>query len=303
MSRKLVSKDLLGHKKRVNSLSWSSDGNLLASGSSDCTIRLWKANDLSSPSVKELEGHQNSVNQVSFHPKNPKILASGSSDNSVRLWRIVNAKQVTFESFSLPKGILNISWSPSGEYLAVGTSDDVIYFLSAKLEMVSKFESGCEANELAWDHSETLFYIATGKGSVTILNWPSLELKETISAHPSNCYCLKMDTSGRFYATGAADALVSVWNAQENICVASFGDLDVPVRAVSLNFDSTLVAFGSEDSSIQVVNIFSRETTKLDVSTPTNALAWHPSQNLLAIACDADSRRHPKGILRVFGTF
>lgn len=45
-----------------------------------------------------------------------------------------------------------------------------------------------------------------------------MELVHSIHAHPGNCICIKFEPQGRYFATGSADALVSIWDAQELYC-------------------------------------------------------------------------------------
>jgi THO complex subunit 3 len=57
---------------------------------------------------------------------------------------------------------------------------------------------------------------------VLFLSYPELKPVQSINAHPSNCICIKFDPMGKYFATGSADALVSLWDVDELVCVRCF---------------------------------------------------------------------------------
>jgi hypothetical protein len=74
-----------GHGSHVNSVAFSPNGTLLATGSDDTTIKLWRVSD--GAFVRTLAGHTSSVNSIAFSPDGT-LLVLGSSDRTVRLWRV-----------------------------------------------------------------------------------------------------------------------------------------------------------------------------------------------------------------------
>jgi len=85
---------LTGHKSGIESLAFSPDGTVLASGSggyggadtmNDYTIRLWSITDGSSLNV--LKGHNGGVQSLAFTPDG-NLLMSGSDDGTIRIWGI-----------------------------------------------------------------------------------------------------------------------------------------------------------------------------------------------------------------------
>ena len=80
----------VGHTDRVTALAYDAKG-LLASGSADKTIRLWKPG--AAASHLTLEGHSGAVTALAFSPDG-KYLVSGSADRSVRFWDTTSGKSL-----------------------------------------------------------------------------------------------------------------------------------------------------------------------------------------------------------------
>lgn len=66
---------------RVNSLAWSPDGQLLASGSGGNGLRIWNVDG------QLLAAFPGAITKVAWSP-NSQRLAAASADNTVQLWLI-----------------------------------------------------------------------------------------------------------------------------------------------------------------------------------------------------------------------
>lgn len=144
---------LSGHGGWVRAVSWSPDGQLVASGSDDDTVRVWRinydeaGNFTSGEAVAEIRGHSGGVNAVAWSPQSassergtgllryttsldsdsfgPLILASGSGDRTARIWDVKSG-----EALAVMQGhkgwVWSVAWSPKAELLSTGSADGTV---------------------------------------------------------------------------------------------------------------------------------------------------------------------------------
>ncbi|HJT78135.1 MAG TPA: WD40 repeat domain-containing protein, partial [Gemmataceae bacterium] len=120
------------HAQWVRSLSFSPDGKLIASASSDHTIRLWDR--ASGREVRRLTGHQDAVNFVAFTADGKQLISASGyyidvKDSSVRLWDVATGKEVRrFPQAPSGQPMAALVLSPDGKLLAAGCENSIALF-------------------------------------------------------------------------------------------------------------------------------------------------------------------------------
>ncbi len=109
---------LTAHEGAVTSLAITPDGSLLATGSQDQTIRLWRLTD--GVCVASLHGHEGAIDSL-LVTTDGTLLVSGSSDASIRLWRLPRGECVG-TLWGHESGVDSLVITPDGGLLASGSA-------------------------------------------------------------------------------------------------------------------------------------------------------------------------------------
>ncbi|KAI8941450.1 hypothetical protein NX059_002671 [Plenodomus lindquistii] len=282
----------------IRSISWNASGTFIATGAADRTLRIWNPEKTNVKNSTELRTPGATaptiLERVAFHPINENELASCSTDGMVRFWDIrskasVGEVKVGGQPFTL-------AWTPDGADMVAGRKDDVLVTIDrTALRVVAEHRQPSQTNQCVFDWAGSHFYMTDGKGSVKILRYPSFETSLTLNAHTSACYAVSMSPSGEYLAAGGGDALVSLWDTQEWICVRTLELTGGLVKTVDFSFDGSYVTAGSDDKEDKKIRIAHVETGEIvhtiDVPTPAAHVAWHPCRYILAYSADNQGLR------------
>jgi WD40 repeat protein len=167
---------LSGHNNRVKSITFSSDGVFLVSGSDDYTLKLWDVQ--TGGIVKTFLGHTDYVSSVSIS-SDSTMVASGSWDRTIRLWNVqtgecscVTKEQnlVEYVSFSpMPsKHLISVSghefqqWDINGNQIGSTCSGSYVAFSPDGAHLALCKESAVTVQSIRSRESIAEFHISYG---------------------------------------------------------------------------------------------------------------------------------------------
>jgi WD40 repeat protein/tetratricopeptide (TPR) repeat protein len=252
---------LQGHEGYVLSVSFSpTDGKILASGSSDKTIKLWNLE--TGENILTRGGHERQVNSVSFHPTNSKILASGSSDNTIKLWNLETGKEIrTLKGHT--NYVNSVSFHPTNsKILASGSSDNTIKLWNPETGKVRTL--GGHNSQVNSDN----------------LNNPNVQTQEKRSEVNS----ISFSPDGKTLASGGSDNTIKLWNVETGENILTLKGHEQEVNSVSFSPNGEILASGSWDNTIKLWSLETGENilTLKEHEREVNSVSFSPNGEILA---------------------
>jgi WD40 repeat protein len=230
---------LSGHTDWVASLSFSSDGTLLVSGSGDETLKLWDVQ--TGGVVKTFHCRSGSVHSVSISP-NCTTIASGSQFKGVHLWDIGTGKCYRIIEQQAP--VECVSFSPTNPQHLIFVSGDVVQWWDV---------SGCKVKPPYKGHyfasslDGTHFAVCGGKAT-TVQNSDSGAIVANCPIDTDAEYCC-FSPNGKLVAI-ASGRIVFIWDitGSDPHLIETFGHAG---GITSLTFSSSSLISASAGHLVQ----------------------------------------------------
>ncbi|XP_059632306.1 pre-mRNA-processing factor 19 [Cornus florida] len=254
---------LSGHSKKVTSVKFVTQGDLVVTGSADKSVRIWQGSENGNYDCRHiLKDHTAEVQAVTVHATN-NYFVTASLDSTWCFYDLSSGlclSQVPDASSS--EGYTSAAFHPDGLILGTGTSGSLVKIWDVKSQAnVARFDGHVGA-VTAISFSENGYFLATAAHDGVKL-WDLRKLRNFRTFTPYDestpTQSVEFDHSGSYLALAGSDIRVyqvanvkSEWN-----CIKTFPDLSGTGKATCAKFgpDAKYIAVGSMDRNLRIFGL------------------------------------------------
>jgi WD40 repeat protein len=275
---------LQGHNDDVRTISLSSDGNCIALGSNDGTIRLWDVDTGKERHVLRAPDGQR-IDSVYFLPGDTRIV---SFDGKIRVWDAVMGAQVSTSAVAQVSHRMKVS--PAGHRFAFACAETVMVWDASIIDdTISTNEDQTDITALSFSPDGQLF-ASISKNDCRIHLWHAETGQEAclpLQSHQDSVESVAFSPDSRLVASGSADTTIIVWDVMSGKEVLALRGHEEGVVSVAFSYDGMQILSGSSDDTVRLWSLKTGSEARCPMRghAEIESVAFHPDGERAISGC------------------
>ncbi|HHP7232103.1 MAG TPA: caspase family protein [Xenococcaceae cyanobacterium] len=250
-SQELIS-TLAGHKTSITYLQYSPNGKILASASSDNTIKLWDTEK--GNLITTLVGHQAGVNSISFSQDGTSLI-SGSEDRTVKIWDTKSNTLITSLT-GHTDAVKTVAISPDNKLIATAGYDNTIKLWHRQGKLLQTIDAhnlaitslqftldGKTLASASWDNTIKLWRVEASEK----INPNPLQ---TLLGHQDGVTNLIFSQDNQILASASADRTIKLWHTQDGKLLKSLQGHSSQINSIAFSKNDQYIISAEEQQGL-----------------------------------------------------
>jgi WD40 repeat protein len=246
---------LAAHLAMVESLAYSPDGKLLASGSFQEVV-LW---DVATGAPRRLVGFADRVVALAFSPDGKRLATGGGApteEGEIKVFDVASGRPVLDIKNGHSDTVFGVAFSPDGKRLATAGADKLVkVFELPSGKLLKSFEGHTHhVLDVGWKSDGKVLVSAGADNAVKVWDVDKGERLRTLAGHTKQVTRLAFKGATPEIVTCGGDQTVRLWNIDNGNPGTTFGGANDFLYAVAVSADGHLVAAGGEEGVVRLYN-------------------------------------------------
>jgi WD40 repeat protein/serine/threonine protein kinase len=263
-----------------SSLTFSPDGQWLAWGGGDGTMKVWDVT--TGQEGRTPKGHAKMVWSLAFSPDGKRLASCSWEDGTVKLWDARTGEEL----FTRNEPAFHLAYSPDGKQLATVADGQTIRLWDASTGQEVLALKGHTASIWRLAYSPDGKRLASASEDGTLKVWGVSTGQEIVThkGHTAPVGSVAFSADGKRLVSGSEDGMVKAWEATTG--PAEVRTLKLKGNPVAISPDGQRLALGSQDGTVRVCEV----STEQQVLT----LKGHTAE-VSSVAFSRDGKRLASG--------
>ncbi|MFG6098311.1 hypothetical protein SPB21_23835 [Leptothoe sp. ISB3NOV94-8A] len=210
------------HERQINSVHFSRDGKLVASGSADGSIVIF---DIFQKKINRRIKFDKPTNiwDIDFNPNKKHIASVNASDGTVRIWDL-DGNLVESRLSTNDKALHTVKYNDDGTYIAAGgASGQVTVWDDNKNKVLQDFEvHSSPILDLIFTPDNKYLVTASADESIVVIDLtaqkePRKIIVKNFRAHTDSILDIEISSKNQMIATASEDGNVKLWSINEGL--------------------------------------------------------------------------------------
>ncbi|MBW4687311.1 MAG: NACHT domain-containing protein [Komarekiella atlantica HA4396-MV6] len=237
----------------VLSVTFSRNGQLLATGDANGEIRLWQV--INGQQLLLYQGHTNKVWSIAFNASDT-TLVSASEDQTLKIWDVQSGECLK-TLLGHTDRIWSVAFSPQGHTIASASEDQTVKIWDVQSGECLKTLSGHINGVRSVDYSPDGKTLVSGSKDQTVKIWDvqSGECLKTLLGHTDRIWSVAFSPQGHTIASASDDQTVKLWDVDTGECLKTLSGHTNWVWSVDYSPQGNIIVSGSDDQTVRLWDV------------------------------------------------
>ena len=240
-----------GHKGAITDLAINPLGDIIASSSTDQTVRLW-TNAVGGKN-KILKCHPSPIRSVDFS-SDGKLLMTGSNDKTIKIFELYPKHKFLSSYKGHSNWVRCVRFSPDNRLIGSCGDDNAVIIFDVEQKTVKYrfLDHSSNVNSCRFSPDGTIISSAGNDGKIKLFDIRMGRLIQHYDAHNDKINCISYHQSGNYIISGSDDSTIKIWDLKMGQILYTVHGHRGKVKSVNFNIDGDYFCSGGEDSILMV---------------------------------------------------